>query len=421
MTQPVASSSADLEVDISTITIKYDRIREDLGNLDDLKNSLEQFGQLQPIIIDDEGNLLDGFRRYTAHKLLGRTHILAIRKADVDEQRSREIELEANILRKDMTWQERAKGIAELDRIKNARNPNWNQALTAQAAGGINQREVSQSIAITRMAEIFPELKEAKTLNQALNMAKAKVEMKVRQKEVRDAPEIYASIEERIILGDSVEVIRGVPDGSFNAIITDPPFGVDYDTRIAGTVGEASAYIDDEAAYQRILSMAPDMFRVLKPHGWLVFFCGISRYEEVKRTFRDAGFTVDEIPIIWKRDQGRTFTNRPDRYFTRGYDIAIHAFRGEPRMAVQGKSNVLDIPPVGQGERDLLVERPVELYAELIRRLTIPGEVVADFFCGSGSCPAAAASLGRGYFAVELSADRRAVAIQKVASYTPEK
>jgi DNA modification methylase len=69
----------------------------------------------------------------------------------------------------------------------------------------------------------------------------------------------------------------------------------------------------------------------------------------------------------------------------------------------------------------MLVERPVELYAELIKHLTIPGEVVADFFAGSGSCPAAAHSLGRDFFAVEKNPERRAAAIQKTKAYAPSK
>lgn len=405
-------------IDTSRVTIKYDRIREDVGDIEAMANSMTKFGQLQPIIVDEDYALVDGFRRLTTCIKMGR-QVLVVRESNVDELMSRELELEANLLRKDMTWQERVKGLSELDRIKRERDPNWTQPQTA-AVAGMHQRDISQAVTLSKLIEVMPELKDAKSINQAMNMAKNKVTMNVRKKEVSDAPEIYASIEERIILGDSVEIIKRVPDSSFHAIITDPPFGVDYDSRVAGTVGEANSYVDDRESYLRILSIAPDMYRVLKPNGWLVFFLGISWYEQAKETFRAAGFTVDEIPIIWKRDQGRTFTNRPDRYFTRGYDIALHAFRGEPRMVIPGRSNILDIPPVASADRNLLVERPVELYGELIDRLTVPGEIVADFFVGSGSCPAAAASKKRGYFGVELDSGRRASAIQKIRAYTPD-
>lgn len=399
------------------IKVAFDRIREELGDIDSMAESIKRFGQLQPIIVDDDFNLIDGFRRWTVTKHLG-IDVWYERKGDVDELLSRELELEANLQRKDMTWQERAKGLAELDRIKRERNPGWNQQMSA-AVAGVNQREISQSIQMTKLMEIFPEVREAKNLSQAVNIAKRKASQTLRRKDVEDNPDVFKSIEERVLLGDSVERIKSIPDGSFHAIITDPPFGVDYEDKVANTVGAADSYEDDRDSYRRILSMAPDLYRVLRRDGWLVWFCGISWYEQCKQHLRAAGFTVDEIPIIWDRTEGRTFTSRPDRWFGRGYDIALHALKGEPQLAVRGGHNIIRVPPVGRSDKDLTVERPVELYADLIKRLTVPGEVVADFFVGSGSCLAAAASLGRGYFGCELDVDRRAHAIRKIRAYTP--
>jgi DNA modification methylase len=166
--------------------------------------------------------------------------------------------------------------------------------------------------------------------------------------------------------------------------------------------------------------MAPEMFRTLKPNGFLVFFYGMSWHNEVHQAFIDAGFAVDYAPVIWDRSDGRTFTTRPDHFFTRGYDVALYARKGDAKIVQQGKPNILRIPPVENSDKEALVERPVELYAELIQRLTIKGERVADFFVGSGSCPAAAASLGRDFFGCELSSERRALALKKIAAYTPE-
>jgi len=165
--------------------------------------------------------------------------------------------------------------------------------------------------------------------------------------------------------------------------------------------------------------MAPDLYRVLHKDGWLVWFFGMTHYELVKKVMRSAGFSVDEIPIVWDRSQGRTFTNVPNKYFTKAYDVALHCFKGDPNIVLKNRPNIIPIPPIEGKERELCVERPVELYEELINRLTIPGQTVADFFVGSGSCPAAAAKLKRNYMGVELNPERRAAAIQKIQAYTP--
>lgn len=411
-----------LTLPVSSIVVDPDRFREATGDMEGLATSLLRFGQLQPIVVDENNHLIAGLRRLTAHQMNGMATILAVYRDDMDELMKKEIELEENIQREQMTWQERNKAVAQLDAIKRKRDPNWTQAQTAAAAGLGGQNRVSDAIKLENAMKLFPELAKAKDVTQALSWLKTKATQIGRVIEVKNSPETFASIEERIWLGDSCELILKVPDESFHAIITDPPFGLDYDKRTAGSEGSTlNSYTDDADSYRRILAMAPEMFRTLKPSGWVVFFYGMSWHTEVQTVFTKAGFTVDPLPVIWDRSDGRTFTNRPDHYFNRGYDVALFGFKGDPKIAVTGGTNVLRIPPVTAAEREFLVERPIELYAELIRRLTIRGETVADFFAGSGSCPAAAASLERNFFACELNPERRAGAIQKINAHTPRK
>lgn len=407
-----------IQVEVSAIVVPDDRFRGINKKVEDIATSILKYGQLQPIIITPEGVLVDGGHRLAAAKLNCSSHIAAVYSNDVDPLYLREVELEANIMRLEMTWQEKAHALKTLHELKVARNPNASQAQTAAAAGEGSQRAISQAISISRMVELFPEIGEAKSLNQALSLAKAKAKGVMRVKEVRDDPEVYAAIEDKLILGDSVEVIKTIPDHTFNAIITDPPFGINYDDRKAGTVGSITDYEDGPEAYERLLTMAPDLYRTIKPDGWLIWFLGVSWYERCKAVFRDAGFIVDEIPVIWDRSQGRCFTTRPDRYFGRAYDIALHCIKGDPQMVLRSRPNIIRVEPVSNADRETLVERPVELYAELIRRLTVPGETVADFFAGSGSCLAAAASTGRRYFGVEMNPERRAWALKKIRAHT---
>jgi site-specific DNA-methyltransferase (adenine-specific) len=273
---------------------------------------------------------------------------------------------------------------------------------------------------MAKMLELFPELSKAKSLHAAQSRADYLAKTILRQQAISDAPEDFSSIEERIVLGNSVEVIQGIPDETFHAIITDPPFGIKLEDRYSSLEGQQSLYEDSAQSYENLLSMAPDLYRTLKKDGWLVWFFGMSWYQRCLETFTDAGFIVDPIPVIWDRSQGFTYTMRPDRYFARAYDVALLCIKGNPQMVQRGKPNILSIPPVATNERELVAERPVDLYAELIRRLTVKGETVADFFVGSGSCPAAAASLGRQYFGCELDPGRRSKAIHKIRAYTPD-
>lgn len=386
--------------------------------------SIMSLGQLQPIgVFEDNGSyrLSYGLHRLEACKLNG-MKVKAVLSGQEDPILRMEMELAENVERSDMHWSEREQAIAKIHQMRMEREPAWTQQKTQELAELPRRADVADAIKLTSMMELFPELKEAKSKAQAMSWAKSKADLVMRKVDVASSDIDYGSIESRIILGDSVEVIKTIPNDSFHLVLTDPPFGIDFDSRKAGTEGSLTAYKDDEDSYRRLLSMAPDLYRVVKPGGFLIWFFGMSWYEEVKKTFRDVGFIVDELPVVWNRSNGRCHTNRPDRYFARGYDVALHCIKGENAQIVQrGKSNVFTFDPVPSSDRDLLVERPVELYAEFIRRLTVPGEVVADFFVGSGSCPAAAAQEGRAYFGVEQNSERRAVAIKKVYAYTPDK
>jgi ParB/RepB/Spo0J family partition protein len=411
-------------LNIDQVVVSRDRFREATGDMEALATSLARFGQLQPILVEEREDgryeLIAGYRRLTAHQMNGMTTIIAEIKSKLDLLMAKEMELEENIQREQMTWQEQQVALAELHKIKTQQDPNWTQAKTAVLADQRGQASIAEAIKITNAMKLFPELANAKNKNQALKWLETKAQQIVRVQEVKGNTIDYEDIAPKIWLGDSVDLIKQVPDESFHAVITDPPFGVDYGERVSGTVGSINSYEDDAKKYRRILTMVPDIYRTLKPNGFVVWFFGISWYSEVKEAFRAAGFTVDEIPIIWNRSEGRTFTNVPDHYFAKGYDVALHAFKGDPKLVKRGH-NVVTIAPVEASERDFVVERPVELYEHFIKAFTIPGERVADFFVGSGSCPAGCARTGRDFFGCELSEERRAGAIQKIKAYTPEK
>lgn len=427
MTEPLTVPPRTIHhLRITDIIVKDGRQRSDMGDLEGLAESILKHGLMQPIILNRENVLIAGGRRLEAHKLNGMTHVDCMYRDELDELDLEELELEENIRRKQLTWQEENAATARLHKLRQQRDPNWSQAQTAvliakPGAVAPQQRDVSQALTLDRMMKLFPEIGGAKTKAQALNLAKAKAKQVTRQIEVQRKPEDYREVEEKLWLGDSVQAIKEIEDNYIDAIITDPPFGIDYDAQVSGSVREADVYKDDATKYEYILGMVPDLYRVLKPDGWCIWFFGMSWYERVKEVFRAAGFTVDEIPIIWDRSEGRTFTNRPDKYFAKGYDVALHAFKGDPHLVVKSKPNIIRVAPVDTKDRELTVERPVELYAELIRRTTIRGQLVADFFSGSGSCLAAAASLERDFLGVEIDPARRATAIQKIKAYTPTK
>lgn len=107
-----------MKIPINDIIIR-ERQRKDLGDINEIAESLQRIGQIHNIGINENNELIWGMRRLTAAKQLGWTEIEATKREGLTEEREQEIELEEDIKRKDRSWQEKCLAIAKLHRIKN--------------------------------------------------------------------------------------------------------------------------------------------------------------------------------------------------------------------------------------------------------------------------------------------------------------
>lgn len=105
-------------VPIKDIKIKK-RVRKDLGNLDDLKDSLRMYGLLNPITLNRKYELIAGERRLQAATQLGWTNINANIIDNLSEIEELELELEENNQRKEFTDVELLEGYKRLEKLRN--------------------------------------------------------------------------------------------------------------------------------------------------------------------------------------------------------------------------------------------------------------------------------------------------------------
>lgn len=106
-------------MEIAIIEIRIpDRIRQDLGDLAGLKDSLKTCGQLNPITVTRELQLVAGRRRLEAARQLGWHSIEARIVEGVDALQQLQMEIQENLCRKDFTPEELLRGIKRLDRLQ---------------------------------------------------------------------------------------------------------------------------------------------------------------------------------------------------------------------------------------------------------------------------------------------------------------
>ena len=123
-----------MKIDIERIKVdEASRIRQDIGDLTSLEESIQQVGLINPVLIDENDNLVAGFRRLSACRNLGWQEIEAnVVELEGDELKILEAEVAENLYRKEFTpdeilaIQKRRDEIAEAKRPKGAFERFWN-------------------------------------------------------------------------------------------------------------------------------------------------------------------------------------------------------------------------------------------------------------------------------------------------------
>ena len=98
---------------------KNRRIRKDLGDLSSLMNSLKKYGQLSPVILTKDYELIAGERRLESAKRLGWSTIKVMVVNSNSDLQMLELEIEENIQRRDLSPEEISDGFDRLDHLRN--------------------------------------------------------------------------------------------------------------------------------------------------------------------------------------------------------------------------------------------------------------------------------------------------------------
>lgn len=120
-------------VDISAIQVQREaRQRQGELDLESLAESIKRNGLINPIVLTRGLVLVAGERRLTACKQLGLASIPARFVEDLDSVDLQILELEENIKRKDLDWQDIVRGVARIHTLYLTKDPDWTQAETAR-------------------------------------------------------------------------------------------------------------------------------------------------------------------------------------------------------------------------------------------------------------------------------------------------
>jgi len=399
-----------------------DRLRKDYQDLPGLVRSLAEFGQIQAITVrpaQPEDNcsepwvLVAGGRRYAAALKLGWKEIRAENLEHLSPWKRTAIELEENLQRANMTWQEEIDAKQKIALLYKSENPGWSDTQTASVLH-IDKGQLSRDLKLAKAIEDHPELAKASSKKAAMKLLETK--KSIQASAAKASTVDFSTIEAAVVCADAVEFLDRFEDNTVDLFLSDLPFGIAYFDRPASDreAGGGVSKFDDSLAGARslLIQIFEKMARKVKPEGWICLMVG----EDLRLAVQNEIVTVNtqkkaegkklstpQQPWIWYRKNSRNNPIHGHLHAKSMYDIIIPINAGKAVLRKPCENVV--VVDATYDDRIHAHQKPIELGEELISRFTLPGDLVVDVTMGSGAFVAAAAKSLRKFAGCDLNPD----------------
>lgn len=396
------------------ITVADNRQRKefDEGKHQEMVTSLEDKGLLTPIVVRTHigggYELVAGERRLRALRECADFGTLVrfegaplelgvvpiVNLGELDPLDAKELELEENIRRSDLTWQERVQAEAELmqlraDKAAKEGLPPPKPADLAEELRGKQTVATTQSVsqALTLAKNMHrPEVRNAKSQTEAFKAMRRTEEGERNAAAAAKLGKEHLSGQHRLVQANCVDWMASQPASSFDVICSDPPYGMGADEfgdgggRTGGSTGD-HFYDDSTDSWLELMAAAiPQISRLAKPDAHMYLFCDFDKFHGLKKFVESNGWKVFRTPLIWFKPAAFR-APWPDKGPQRKYECILYAVRGELKSTILAGDVITQGPDENLGHS---AQKPVALIMELLRRSVRPGMQVLDPFCGSG-------------------------------------
>lgn len=438
----------NLRIEEIEISPTRQRREFDPKTLQDLADSIDRNGLLQPIVVRaKEGGygwvLVCGERRIRAirdyllplgshlrhaHYVLDDGNVPAVDFGELDPLAAEEAELEENIRRVDLTWQERAAATARLALLRGKQRVQQGAVEPSIAEISLEVRGASDDYARdeTRKEILIskhlgnPTVAAAKSLEEAWKALKRGEEAERNVRLAEAVGRTFTADLHQAVNMDCVEWMENCPDGCLDVILTDPPYGIDAD-QFGDQGGHvpvgAHGYKDSKEGFDLLMNtMWKHFIRIAKPQAHLYVFCDIDRFVEIRDDFEAAGWNCFRTPLIWHKPNG----NRapwPEHGPHRKYELILYAMKGK-RPVTKLYPDVLTYP--ADSNLGHMAQKPVALFEDLLKRSVRPGDSVFDPFMGTGTIFPAAHALKCQAVGIELDPAAYGIALRRIQSLKEE-
>ena len=204
--------------------------------------------------------------------------------------------------------------------------------------------------------------------------------------------------------GDCLELMKDIPDGSVDLVVTDPPYNISVKNnfKTMGRSGIDFGEWDKEFDLFSWIDIASDK---LTKNGGMIIFNSWRNIGSIARYCESQGFVTKDC-FRWVKDNPMP-RNRDRRYII-DCEFGIWVTKKNAKWVFNRKSDKYDRPeynyPIVAGKEKTShpTQKPVALMSEIIKRHSFEHDVILDPFMGSGSTGVACINTNRNFIGFEL-------------------
>lgn len=339
-----------------------------------IKNSILEFGYVEPVIVNFDMTVIGGHQRLTVLKDLGYDIVQAVMVHIEDEAKVKALNIALNKITG--SWDEQL--LADL--LVDLQKENFNTDLT-----GFEPPEVEQ---------LF-----SKIHNKDIKEDDFDVDEELKKPTKSKLGDIWLLGRHRVVCGDSTlpETFKVLMEGKkANLVLTDPPYNVDVE-ETAGKIKNDN--MSDENFYKFLFASLVNMEQNMEADASIYLFHADTQGLTVRRAFTDAGFYLSGC-CIWKKNAlvlGRSPYQWKHEPCLFGWKIG-----GKHQWYADRKQTTIWEYDRPKASREHPTMKPVALMAYPIQNSSMSNCIVLDPFLGSGSTLIAAEETGRICYGVEL-------------------
>lgn len=339
-----------------------------------IKNSIQEFGYVEPIIVNYDMTVIGGHQRLTVLKDLGYTEVQCVEVHIEDENKVKALNVALNKITG--SWNEQL--LADL--IVDLQTANFNTDFT-----GFEAPEIEQ---------LF-----SKVHNKEIKEDSFDVEAELKKPTIAKLGDVWMLGRHRVICGDSTlpETYKSLMDGKrANLVLTDPPYNVDVEES-AGKIKNDNMSAED--FYNFLFAMFVNVEQNMEGDASIYVFHADTQGLYFRKAFMDAGFHLSGC-CIWKKHK-LVLGHSPYQW---QHEPCLYGWKkgGRHQWYSDRKQTTIWEYDRPHTSKDHPTMKPVALMAYPIQNSCMSNCIVLDPFLGSGSTLIACEETNRICYGIEL-------------------